>query len=106
MLAERQHLIERRGAFLWNPGSEVVVRSRAGTRIPAERIAPEEYRAAVELVLGGGRALARPALVNEVRSVLGFARTGASLDEAIGAVLDVMVTEGALGEGSTGVRLR
>ena len=106
VLAERQRLVERRGDFLWNPGSEVVVRSRAGTRIPAERIAPEEYRAAVELVLRGGRAFARPALVNEVRSVLGFARTGAALDEAIGAVLDTMVADGVLGEGSTGVRLR
>jgi very-short-patch-repair endonuclease len=105
-LAERQHLIERRGEFLWNPGSEVVVRSRAGTRIPAERIAPEEYRAAVELVLRGGRAFARPALANEVRSVLGFGRTSETLDEAIGSVLDAMVADGVVGEGSTGVRLR
>jgi very-short-patch-repair endonuclease len=105
-LAERQQLIERRGNFLWNPGTEVVVRSRAGTRIPAERIAPEEYRAAVELVLRGGRSFARPALANEVRSVLGFARTSETLDEAIGAVLDAMVADGVLGEGSTGVRLR
>ena len=105
-LAERQHLMERRGDFLWNPGSEVVVRSRSGTRIPAERIAPEEYRAAVELVLRGGRSFARPALANEVRSVLGFARTSETLDEAIGGVLDAMVADGVLGEGSTGVRLR
>ena len=73
---------------------------------PAERIAPEEYRAAVTMVLQGGRGYARPALVTEVRSVLGFARTGAALDEAIGLVLDAMLAEGVLGEGSTGVRLR
>jgi hypothetical protein len=105
-LAERQHLIERRGDFLWHPGREVVVRSRAGTRMPAERIAPEEYRAAVMMVLGSGRGFARPALVTEVRSVLGFARTSAALDEAIVSVLDAMLVEGVLGEGSTGVRLR
>ena len=105
-LAERQQLVERRGDFLWSPGSEVVVRSRAGTRIPAERIAPEEYRAAVELVLRGGRSFARPALANEVRSVLGFVRTSETLDEAIGTVLNAMVADGVLGEGSTGVRLR
>jgi len=105
-LAERQHLIERRGDFLWNPGQEPIVRSRAGTRISAERIAPEEYRAAVMLVLQGGHSFARPALVTEVRSVLGFGRTGAALDEAIGAVIDVMLADAVLGEGSTGVRLR
>ena len=49
---------------------------------------------------------ARPALVTEVRSVLGFARTSAGLDEAIGSVLDAMLAEGVLGESSTGVRLR
>ena len=105
-LAERQHLVERRGEFLWNPGRDVVVRSRAGTRIPAERIAPEEYRAAVIAVLGGGRAFLRPALVNEARALLGFARTGPALDDAIGATVAALLAEGVLGEGSTGVRLR
>ena len=106
MLAERQHLVERRGDFMWHPRREAVVRSRAGTRMPAERIAPEEYRAAVMMVLTTGRGFARPALVTEVRSVLGFARTSAALDEAIGSVLDAMLAEGLLGESSTGVRLR
>jgi hypothetical protein len=105
-LAERQHLIERRGEFLWNPGQDVAVRSRAGTRIPAERIAPEEYRAAVMAVLDGNRAFARPALVNEVRALLGFARTGPSLDDAIGTTVGALLAEGVLGEGSTGVRRR
>ena len=105
-LAERQHLIERRGEFLWNPGHDVVVRSRAGTRIPAERIAPEEYRSAVMAVLDGNRAFARPALVNEVRSLLGFARTGPSLEEAISTTVAAMLADGVLGEGSTGVRRR
>jgi very-short-patch-repair endonuclease len=105
-LAERQHLVERRGDFLQHPGRDVAVRSRAGTRIPADRIAPEEYRAALMQVLAGGHGFARPALVTEVRSVLGFARTGAALDEAIGSALDAMLAEGVLGEGSTGVRLR
>ncbi len=105
-LAERQRLVERRGDFVWHPGRETVVRSRAGTRMPAERIAPEEYRATILMVLASGHGFARPALVAEVRSVLGFARTSAALDEAIGSMLDAMLAEGALGEGSTGVRLR
>ena len=91
---------------MWHPGQDAVVRSRAGTRVSAERIAPEEYRAAVMMVLASGQGFARPALVAEVRSVLGFARTSAALDEAIGSVLDAMLTEGVLGESSTGVRLR
>jgi hypothetical protein len=57
-------------------------------------------------VLAEGRSFARPALVTEVRSVLGFARTGAALDEAIGTVVDGMLADGVLGEGSTGVRVR
>ena len=105
-LAERQRLVERRGEFLWNPGHDLVVRSRAGTRMSAEHIAPEEYRAAVMMVLAAGCGFARPALVTEVRSVLGFARTGAALDEAIGVVVDGMLADGILGEGSTGVRIR
>jgi very-short-patch-repair endonuclease len=106
LLAERQRLVERRGEFLWNPGQDLVVRSRSGTRMSAEHIAPEEYRAAVMMVLEAGGGFARPALVTEVRSVLGFARTGAALDEAISLVLDGMLADGILGEGSTGVRLR
>ena len=58
------------------------------------------------MVLEGGRSFARPALVNEVRSVLGFARTGAALDEAIGSVVDTLLADGVLGEGSTGIRRR
>lgn len=104
--AERNRAVERRGAFLWKPGRACVVRSRAGTRISADRIAPEEYRAAILAVLASGRGFARPVLVNEVRAVLGFARTGATLDESIGAALDAMLAEGMLGEGSTGVRQR
>jgi hypothetical protein len=105
-LAERQHLVERRGEFVWQPGRPAVARSRAGTRMPAERIALEEYRAAVMMVLESGHGFTRPSLVTEVRSVLGFGRTSAALDEAVGAVLDAMLAEGMLGEGSTGVRLR
>jgi very-short-patch-repair endonuclease len=105
-LAERQRLVERRGDFVWHPGRPAVARSRAGTRMSAERIAPEEYRAAVMMVLESGHGFMRPALVTEVRSVLGFGRTSAALDEAIGAVIDAMLAEGTLGEGSTGVRLR
>jgi len=103
---EREGLVRRRGSFLWSPSDSVTVRSRAGTRVPAERIAPEEYEAALLAALAGGHGFTRPQLTAEVRAVLGFGRTGAALDEAIGGTIDRLLTSGMLGESSTGVRLR
>jgi very-short-patch-repair endonuclease len=105
--AERGGLVERRGDFFWRPGvTEVAPRTRVGTRIPGDRIAPEEYRATIRAVLARGHGFAHPQLVNEVRSVLGFSRTGAVLDEAISAAIAAMLASGELGEASTGIRLR
>ncbi|HEV2149975.1 MAG TPA: DUF3320 domain-containing protein, partial [Longimicrobiaceae bacterium] len=106
--AERARRVERRGEFFWSPaaGGTCVPRSRAGTRIPADRVAPEEYRAAVLAVLAGGHSFTREQLTTEVRSVLGYGRTGAALDEAVSAAVTALLREGRLGEASTGVRLR
>jgi hypothetical protein len=104
--AEREGVVRRRGAFLWDASDAAPPRSRTGLRMPADRIAPEEFRAAVRAVLAGGHGFARGQLTTEVRSVLGFARTGAALDEAIGAAVDAMLAAGELGEGSAGLRLR
>ena len=98
--------IERRGAFLWRPDGRCHVRSRAEAGIPGDRIAPEEYAEAVKLVLMGGHALDRPALIAETRAVLGFSRTGSVLEEAIGRVVDAMIVDGSLGEASGGLTLR
>ena len=96
-----------RGDFVYAAGAaEVPVRTRAGTRIPAERIAPEEYRAAALAVLRAGDGLDRRALTAAVRGLLGFSRTGAQLEAAIGAAVDALLAEGVVGEGSTGFRLR
>ena len=105
--AERDGLVRRRGDIFWSAtGDGCRPRSRAGTRIPADRIAPEEYDAAVEAVLAGGHAFSRPQLTSEVRALLGYGRTGAALDEAIGAAIGRLVAAGRLGEAATGVRLR
>ncbi|HEX2094131.1 MAG TPA: DUF3320 domain-containing protein, partial [Longimicrobiaceae bacterium] len=104
-LAERGR-VEVRGDFVHVPGRPIVVRSRAGTRIPAERIAPEEYREAVLAVLRTGNGIDRRALTNTVRGLFGFIRTGATLEAAIGAAIDALLAEEVLGEGSTGIRLR
>jgi very-short-patch-repair endonuclease len=105
--AERGGMVERRGEFFWAPGqAAVLIRSRAGTRIPGDRIAPEEYRAAILAVLAQGHAFGHGQLVGEVRSVLGYSRTGAVLDEAISSAIAEMLKAGEVGEASTGIRLR
>jgi very-short-patch-repair endonuclease len=85
---------------------EIVVRSRAGTNIQADRIAPEEYRAAIVLILQAGNGLERRTLTNAVRALFGFSRTGPNLEAAIGAVIDSLLAEQIVGEGSTGFKLR
>jgi hypothetical protein len=88
------------------PGGGLVVRSRAGTRIPPERVAPEEIRAAVLHVLGTGHGFPRPALINEVRALLGYGRATEALAKAVEAQVGALLEEGVVGEGSAGLTLR
>jgi very-short-patch-repair endonuclease len=104
--AENVGRLQRRGDFVWRADGAFAVRSRAGTKIPAERIAPEEYREATLRVLRATGGLPRKELVARVRALLGFSRTGARLEEAAGAAIDALLAEGIAGEGSTGIRLR
>ncbi|HEY4565080.1 MAG TPA: DUF3320 domain-containing protein, partial [Thermoanaerobaculia bacterium] len=94
---ERDGTLRRCGDFYSSPDGPRRLRSRNGTRIPANRIAPEEYAEAILAVLGTGFGFSRPQLIQEVRSVLGFNRTGPLLEEAIGAVIDDLTREGKLG---------
>lgn len=103
---ERDGTILKRGDFYWSPTQSCTVRTRAGTRIPGDRIAPEEYQAVIAAVLAGGHGFTRPQLITEVRSVLGFSRTGPTLEEAIQSAISSMLATGQLGEGSTGIRIR
>jgi very-short-patch-repair endonuclease len=106
--AQNRGVIQRRGDFFWSISTPVKlpVRSRFGTKIPANRVAPEEYREAITLILAKGHAFSRHELVKEVRAVFGFNRTGALLDEAINREVDFLLQTGKVGEGSTGIRLR
>jgi very-short-patch-repair endonuclease len=106
--AQRGAVIHRRGDFYWSVSAngECKIRSRAGTRIPGDRIAPEEYEQAIFAILANGHTFSLTQLVNEVRSAFGFSRTGPVLDEAINAAIDRLTSEGKLGEGSTGIGLR
>lgn len=104
----RQGRIRLRGDFAYRADEPetVAVRSRAGTKIPPERIAPEEYRAAVLLVLRAGDGIERKALTNAARSLFGFGRTGTNLDSCINTAIDELLASDSVGEGSTGIRLR
>ena len=104
--AERSNLVRRRGDFVWLPAGAFKVRSRADTRIPAERIAPEEYREAVLMVLRAAGAMLRGDLAAEVRAVFGFNRLGWVLEEAIGGAIDALLAAGVIGEGASGLTLR
>ena len=106
--AEGGGVVRLSGDFYWgvSSGGKCAVRSRAGTRIPGDRIAAEEYHKAILAVVAKGHAFSRIQLVNEVRSVLGFSRTGAILDAAINSAIDAFLCVGKLGEASTGLCLR
>lgn len=105
-IVEQARHIKFEGEFVAMSDAPIRVRSRAGTNIPADQIAPAEIREAVRLVLEHGHKFERAALVNEVRTVFGFNRTGGSLQIAIGSVIDEMLSAGVIGEGSTGIGLR
>ncbi|HYR08392.1 MAG TPA: DUF3320 domain-containing protein, partial [Longimicrobium sp.] len=104
--AAAQGILARRGDFIWGPDGAVTVRSRRDTKIPAERIAPEEYREAALAVLRARGGLPRKELMAEVRTLLGFTRLNARLEEAITTAVDALLADGTCGEASTGIRLR
>ncbi|MBA3631295.1 MAG: DUF3320 domain-containing protein [Acidobacteria bacterium] len=105
-LLEQAKHIELRGEFVWKIGGEIRVRSRNNIPIPAERIAPEEIREAILLILSNNHKFNQQNLVNEVRTIFGFNRTGASLQQTIEQAIDNLLIEGVIGEGSTGIGLR
>jgi len=81
------------------------VRDRSDSGIGADRIAPEEYDAAIRLVLAVGQAVRHETLLTEARSLLGFERTGSTLSAALDAALGRLLATGEIGEGSAGYKL-
>lgn len=98
--------LERRGDFFWPSSGRVTVRDRSEFQMRAEHICPEEYRGAALAVLHTGHSISREALKTEVRSLLGFSRTGHLLDAQIERAIETLLAEGAAGESSLGIRLR
>ena len=85
---------------------EIRARTRAGTGIPVDRISPEELSNAVLLVLKDGHCFDRPTLINYVRAVFGFDRTGEKAKKAIEDSIRSLLQEEVIGEGSLGIGLR
>lgn len=105
--AQQATKIERRGPFVWMPGASVAPRVR-GEDGPSEpdRIAPEEYDAAIRSVLHGRDGVPRERALAEIRSQLGFARTGKLLEARIGERMSALRERGELVEVTAGLRLR
>lgn len=101
-LAQSRGELQLRDGFVYQPGAQIKARSRARTGIPAERIAPEEYRVAVLVILHGGVSLSHDDLVTEVRTLLGFQRTGHHLESRINSAISELVNAGDIGESSGG----
>jgi acetyl esterase/lipase len=82
-------------------------RSRRGAALAlrrADRIAPEEYRIAIETTLHASVAASRAELKVSVARTFGFDRTGNDLDHAIAVEIDRMIDSGQLED--VGDRLR
>jgi hypothetical protein len=62
----------------------------------ADRIAPEEYRLAIRVVLSAAVAASRPEVAVGVARILGFDRTGNDLDRAISDQIDLMIQVGQI----------
>ena len=56
--------------------------------------------------LASGHGFSRSQLTTDVRSVLGFGRTGAALDEAIAVAINAVLATGKVDAGSVRIRLR
>jgi REase_MTES_1575/Protein of unknown function (DUF3320) len=73
------------GEFIYDidPTRTFQIRDRSLIKMPADRIAPEEYAAAIVAVLEAKPLLDRKQLAAHVRSLLGFSRTGQILENLI-----------------------
>ena len=98
--------IRQRGRFLWPASGQLALRDRSAFPMPAEQICPEEYREAALAVLRTGYGFSREELKTEVRSLLGFSRTGHLLEAEIERAIEGLLAEGVVGEASSGIRLR
>jgi very-short-patch-repair endonuclease/DNA polymerase III delta prime subunit len=97
--------LKRTGDFLILPNGTVTVRSRAGSGIPMERVAPAEVQAAIRDVLGASGGAARADAIAMVRSLFGFQRTGAIIEDWVSDSIQALIQAKEVGEGPRGLAL-
>lgn len=96
------------GEFIYDvdPTRTFQIRDRGAFKMSPDRIPPEEYAAAIVAVLEAKPLLDRKQLAANVRSLLGFSRTGQVLENLINSQVDDLLKVGVLAQGSTGLQLR
>lgn len=98
-------LVERRGEFVWTRyAAEVLPRDRShlpSDERSADLIAPEEIAGAILEAVRRSLGLERADLVCEVAWLLGFSRTSAEIEAAIGRVINAMCSAGRLRQKGT-----
>ncbi|HTV03043.1 MAG TPA: DUF3320 domain-containing protein, partial [Luteitalea sp.] len=104
--AKARGTIRARDAFLWGASDDCAARDRGETGIGAERIAPEEFEAAIMTALDPQQGSRREVVVAAARTALGFERTGPTLSALLDAAIDRLVSQGLIGEASDGFRRR
>ena len=95
----------RAGDFLTLPNGTVKVRSRAGSGIPMERVAPEEVQAAIRDVLSAIGSADKTDLIARVRGMFGFQRTGTTIENCVSDSIQTLLQAKEVGEGPRGVAL-
>jgi len=104
-LATQAGQIDQRGEWLWPIGLEKpIVRTpdQDDEPRPIEHIAPEEIAEAALLCVSEARSLSLMDLMRETAQLLGFARNGSKVDEAVAAAIEALrATERIVVEGET-----
>jgi len=98
--------ITSRDGFVYVPDTAIALRRRSGSGIPINRVAPEEIQAAIARILADGHHFERPILINHVRSLFGFDRSGPIVKTTVENVIAECLKDGLIGEGQLGIGLR
>lgn len=98
-LAVQGGQIDQRGDYLWPLGLEKpIVRApdEGDEPRPIEHIAPEEIAEAALLCIGEARSLALADVARETAQLLGFARNGPKIDEALQVAIEALHAGGRI----------
>ena len=103
-LAAQARQIDQRGEWLWPIRLEKPIVRAPDRRTPdqddeprpIEHIAPEEIAEAALLCVSEARSLSMSDLMRETAQLLGFARNGSKVDEAVAAAIEMLKTSGRI----------